>query len=59
MFALPIGRADVVLEVQCLTQLSTMSFNFQDLSMTFSTHEKMYKLLGYNHRQVNLLAPIG
>ena len=36
MISIPMGGADIVLEVQCLQSLGTMAFNFQNIFIKFS-----------------------
>jgi hypothetical protein len=42
MISIPMGGADIVLEIQWLQSLGTMAFNFQELFMNF--HWKKKKL---------------
>jgi hypothetical protein len=46
MIVIPMGGADVVLEIQWLQSLGTMAFNFQELFMKFSLEGKEIELRG-------------
>src|SRR6202011_1075776 len=46
MLSIPMGGADVVLGVQWLQSLGTISFNFQELFMNFSVEGREVELRG-------------
>ena len=46
MIAIPMGGADVVIGIQWLQSLGTVTFNFQELFMKFSLEGKYIELRG-------------
>jgi hypothetical protein len=59
MIAIPMGGVDVVLGIQWLQSLGTMSFNFQELFMRFSLEGKEIELRGITGKPSNVISSNG
>ena len=55
MIAIPMGGADVVLGVQWLQSLGTISFNFQELFMKFFWEGKEFELRGIEGKPCKII----
>ena len=59
IIAIPMGGADVVLGVQWLKSLGTMTFNFKKLVMKFSWEGKEYELNGITGKPSKVISSNG
>jgi hypothetical protein len=59
MISIPMGGADVVLGIQWLQSLGTMSFNFQELFMKFSLEGKEIELRGITRKPSKVISSNG
>jgi hypothetical protein len=59
MIAIPMGGAYVVLGIQWLQSLGTMSFNFQELFMKFSLEGKEIELRGITRKHGKVISSNG
>jgi hypothetical protein len=59
MIVIPMGGADVILEIQWLQSLGTMDFNFQELFMKFSLEGKEIELKGITRKLSKVISSNG